>query len=63
MLSLFFLTGNLVSLIPAFVFIFILDKVKNWKIVAMILAVFIGFVTLFVSFTPTEDHIYDKDHH
>ena len=61
MLSIYFLIGNLVSLIPAFIEGLILDKVKNWKIVAVILAVFIGFVTLFVSQTPTEDHIYDKD--
>ena len=61
MLSLYFLIGNLVSLIPTIAFFFILDKVKNWKIVAVVLAANITFVALFVSFTPTEDHVYDKD--
>ena len=57
-ISLYFLISYLVVLFPSLLLGYILDRVKNWKVLAIFQSLLLVFLTLFVVFTPEEDHVY-----
>ena len=62
-ISIYFLISYLVVLFPCLILGYILDRVKNWKVLAIFQTLLLGFLTLFVVFTPSEDHIYYVGNH
>ena len=62
-ISLYFLISYLVVLFPSLLLGYILDRVKNWKVLAIFQCLLLGSLTLFVLNTPLQDHIYSVDNH
>ena len=62
-ISLYFLISYLIVLFPSLLLGYILDRVKNWKVLVLFQSLLLAFLTLFVVFTPYDDHIYSVDNH
>ena len=60
-LTIIFIVGSLIVLIPLILFSIYIDRLKVWKVVFTIHALYLTFLIIFVCKVPAEDHILTMD--